>query len=64
MSPAKPRKLTPRQEASATDTSAQRLKTLAADDTLTRLLVAANPNASAGLWLALSHSLDIAERKA
>lgn len=63
MSPAKHRKLTPRQEASAADTSAERFITLAADPKLARL-VAANPNASTGLWLALSHSLDKAERKA
>jgi hypothetical protein len=63
MSPTKPYALTPLQEASATDASAERLKTLAADPKLARL-VAANPNASTGLWLALSLSLDKAERMA
>jgi hypothetical protein len=63
MTPTKPRTLTPRQEASATDTSAQRLKTLAADPKLTRL-VAANPSAPAELLLELSHSDDKAVRKA
>lgn len=58
-----PRKLTPRQEASAADTSAERLKTLAADPKLARL-VAANPSAPAELLLELSHSDDKTVRKA
>lgn len=63
MSPAKHRKLTPRQEASAVDTSAERLEELAQEPKLARL-VAANPNASAELLLELSHSDDKAVRKA
>ncbi len=63
MSPAKPRKLTPRQEASAADTSTERLKTLAADPKLARL-VAANPSAPTELLLELSHNDDKSVRKA
>jgi len=58
-----PRKPTPRQEASATDTPAQRLDELAADPKLARL-VAANPSSSAELLLELSHSDDKSVRKA
>lgn len=63
MSPTKPRKLTPRQEASSADTAPERLTELAQDPKLARL-VAANPNASADLLLELSHSDDKAVRKA
>ena len=63
MSPTKPRKPTPRQEASAAETSAERLAELAEDPKLARL-VAANPNAPAELLLELSHSDDKAVRKA
>ncbi len=63
MSPAKHRKLTPRQEASAADTSAERLEELAQEPKMARL-VAANPNAPAELLLELSHSDDKAVRKA
>ena len=58
-----PRKPTPRQEAAAAETSAERLKTLAADPKLARL-VAANPNAPADLLQELSHSDDKTVRKA
>ena len=63
MTPTKPRKLTPRQEASSADTGLVRLKELAQDSRLARL-VAANPNASPDLLLELSHSDDKAVRKA
>ena len=63
MNPAKPRKLTPCQEASGVDTSAEPLKTLAADPKLA-LLVAANPSAPAEQRRELSHSDDKAVRKA
>ena len=46
MSPTKPRKPTPRQEASSADTAPDRLTELAQDPKLARL-VAANANASA-----------------
>lgn len=63
MTPTKPRKLTPRQKASYADTGLLRLKELAQDSRLARL-VAANPNASPDLLLELSHSDDKAVRKA
>jgi predicted transcriptional regulator len=63
VSPSKHRKLTPRQEASAADTSAERLEELAQEPKMARL-VAANPNAPAELLLELSHSDDKAVRKA
>ena len=63
MSPTRPRKFTPRQEASSADTGLVRLKELAQDSRLARL-VAANPNASPDLLLELSHSDDKAVRKA
>jgi hypothetical protein len=63
MSTTKPRKLTPRQEASSADTTPERLKELAQDPKLARL-VAANTSAPAALLLALSHSDDKAVRKA
>jgi len=63
MSPSKPRKLTPRQQAASADTASERLTELAADPKLARL-VAPNPNASADLLLELSHSDDKAVRKA
>ena len=53
MSPAKPRKLTPRQEATSVDTATDRLRELADDPKLARL-VAANPCAPAELLLELS----------
>ena len=55
MSPAKPRKLTPRQEAASVDTATDRLRELADDPKLARL-VAANPSAPAELLLELSRS--------
>ena len=55
MSPAKPRKLTPRQEATSVDTATDRLRELADDPKLARL-VATNPSASAELLLELSRS--------
>ena len=55
MSPAKPRKLTPRQEATSVDTATDRLRELADDPKLARL-VAANPSAPAELLLELSRS--------
>jgi len=63
MSTTKPRKLTPRQEASSADTTPERLNELAQDPKLARL-VAANPSAPAALLLELSHSDDKAVRKA
>lgn len=63
MSPTKPRKLTPRQEAASADTTPERLTELAQDPKLARL-VAANPNASADLLLELSHNEDKTVRKA
>ena len=63
MSPAKPRKLTPRQEASSVDTATDRLRELADDPKLARL-VAANPSASAELLLELSRREEKAVRKA
>ena len=63
MSPTKPRKPTPRQEASAAETPAERLAELAEDPKLARL-VAANPNAPADLLHELSHSDDKTVRKA
>lgn len=63
MSPTKPCQPTPRKEASSPDTTAERLKELAADAKLARL-VATNPSASAELLLQLSHSDDKTVRKA
>jgi len=63
MSPAKPRKLTPRQEAASVDTATDRLRELAGDPKLARL-VAANPSASAELLLELSRREEKAVRKA
>ena len=63
MSPAKPRKLTPRQEASSVDTATDRLRELADDPKLARL-VAANPSCSAELLLELSRREEKAVRKA
>lgn len=62
MRPTKPRKLTPRQEASLADTAPERLTELAEDPKLARL-VAANPSAPAELLLELSHSDDKTVRK-
>ena len=63
MTPNKPRKLTPRQEASSEDTAPERLRALADDPKFARL-VAANPCAPAELLLELSRSDDKAVRKA
>ena len=63
MSPAKPRKLTPRQEAASVDTATDRLRELAGGPKLARL-VAANPSASAELLLELSRREEKAVRKA
>ena len=63
MSPAKPRKLTPRQEATSVDTATDRLRELADDPKLARL-VAANPSAPAELLLELSRREEKAVRKA
>jgi len=63
MSPNKPRKITPRQEAESAETAAERLIQLATDLKLASL-VAAHPNATAELLLELSHSDDKAVRKA
>lgn len=63
MRSAKPRKPTPRQEATSADTTAERLKELASDPKLARL-VAVNPSAPAELLLELSHSDDKSVRKA
>jgi hypothetical protein len=63
MSPAQPHKPTPRQEAAAADTTAERLTELAADPKLA-CLVAANPSTPAELLLELSHSVDKTVHKA
>lgn len=63
MTPKKPRKFTPRQEASSAETAPERLKELADDPKLARL-VAANSNALAELLLELSRNDDKAVRKA
>lgn len=63
MTPKKPRKFTPRQEASSAETAPERLKELADDPKLARL-VAANSNAPAELLLELSRNDDKAVRKA
>ena len=55
MSPAKPRKLTPRQEAASVDTPPDRLRELANTPKLARL-VEAKPSTSAELLLELSSS--------
>lgn len=63
MSPIKPRKITPRQEAASAETAAERLIQLATDLKLASL-VAVHPNATPDLLLELSHSADKAVRKA
>ena len=63
MSPIKPRKITPRQEAASAETAAERLIQLATDLKLASL-VAAHPNATPDLLLKLSQSDDKAVRKA
>ncbi len=63
MSPTKLHKPSPRQEATSPDTTAERLKELATDHKLARL-VAANPSAPVDLLLELSHSDDKTVRKA
>lgn len=63
MSPNKPRKITPRQEAESAETAAERLIQLATDLKLASLVVS-HPNATPELLLELSHSDDKTVRKA
>ena len=64
MSPAKPRKLTPRQEAASVDIPSDRLRELADDLKLARLVANENPSASSELLLELLRSDEKAVRKA